>query len=598
MVLVGCGRTVPLAGRAATSRDGTAVPARQASAPGVALPCLVGVSENDQCPTWVSDPYNRPEGVGGRDQLLSGNFGGPRDTVMSPDGSTVYAVATASDGSYQCQVGGSTVTFAGEDIATLAYSTATGNLRWDSLQRAIGNEADVQGLSIAVSPDGSQVFVTGFAGPMCTAGNEITIAYDAATGAKQWMWQWTPSSQTLDSAGAAMAISPDGDQLYVAGSIANPAPGPQATAFVQAFDTRTGELLWTAFDPQREWTAGTAVAVSPDGTRVLTGENVVTIAPGAGVQNLAQVVGTRLLAFDAATGKLDWSSATASIDGTGGLTDLALSPGGSIAYTLACNGNANTLHGAAATGAYATRDGSQVWHASYTDSNQSACPSASGALAISPHGKTLYESGAQAGALFALALDSTDGSTRWLSLVDQSANATADENPANGALVALSPAGGTVYLESQDLLGARCVSCTATSLTTAAIDATTGNQLWTARYGSPEVTNEGAGIDVTPNSGRIIVFGNQTQCADTGPAVGAGWAVIAVAYDPASGAPSLPGPGGQAPDQGLTCAADTAGSNVPVTLAEAPPYLFPLTVLVVMAAAAVFWDRRRRRATT
>jgi DNA-binding beta-propeller fold protein YncE len=76
---------------------------------------------------------------------------------------------------------------------------------------------------IATSPDGTRVFVTGEAFPEETA-DYGTVAYDAATGSQLWFAGY--DSGAGDDSAAALAVSPDGSKIFVTGSAALPgSPG-------------------------------------------------------------------------------------------------------------------------------------------------------------------------------------------------------------------------------------------------------------------------------------------------------------------------------------------------------------------------------------
>ncbi len=115
----------------------------------------------------------------------------PRALAAKPDGDTVYVTGPSCQSS--C------------DYATVAYDGATGALRW--LQRYDGGQDD-EPTSIAMNPDGTTVFVTGFS----TSVNFdfYTIAYDAATGSVQWWSRYGP--------GTAWSIAASSSTAYVSGT--------------------------------------------------------------------------------------------------------------------------------------------------------------------------------------------------------------------------------------------------------------------------------------------------------------------------------------------------------------------------------------------
>ena len=89
--------------------------------------------------------------------------------AVSPDGTTVFVTGQA-DG----MTGGT-------DYATLAYDAATGSMLWTAMSDGRGHGTDVA-VVLAVSPDGSRLFVTGRSTGPDRKANYATIAYDATTG--------------------------------------------------------------------------------------------------------------------------------------------------------------------------------------------------------------------------------------------------------------------------------------------------------------------------------------------------------------------------------------------------------------------------------
>jgi len=143
-------------------------------------------------------------GVGGRshvavpgDQLWVKRYNGPGNgwdqpagVAVSPDGKAVF-------------VTGSAATTSGADYATVAYRPGSGATLW---ARHFTGSAK----AIAASPTGGTVFVTG--NTTGTTGAAIgTIAYDATTGARLWV------RRVNDSGATSLAVSPDGKAVFVTG---------------------------------------------------------------------------------------------------------------------------------------------------------------------------------------------------------------------------------------------------------------------------------------------------------------------------------------------------------------------------------------------
>ena len=70
--------------------------------------------------------------------------------------------------------------------------------------------------SIAVSPDGSKVFVTGYS--YGDGDDYATLAYDASTGTKLWLSRYNGPGYGASS----LAVSPDGARVFVTGTVLTP----------------------------------------------------------------------------------------------------------------------------------------------------------------------------------------------------------------------------------------------------------------------------------------------------------------------------------------------------------------------------------------
>ena len=166
------------------------------------------------------------------------------------------SVAVSPGGSRVFVTGGSQGTRSGPDYATVAYSAATGARLWVQRYNGPGNGNDAAS-SVAVSPGGSRVFVTGASQGTRSGPDYATVAYSAATGARLWVTRYNgPAS--YDDAARSVAVSPGGRTVYVTG-------GSNPGSATLAYSAATGAQLWLA---RHNDMLLAAVAVSPGGSRV------------------------------------------------------------------------------------------------------------------------------------------------------------------------------------------------------------------------------------------------------------------------------------------------------------------------------------------
>src|SRR5262249_55404248 len=185
-----------------------------------------------------------------------------------------------------------------------------------------GNGLDAAS-SVAVSPGGSKVFVTGEskgATPDTDSGDYLTVAYNAATGAQLWTARYNGPGH-YDSA-QAVALSPDGATVFVTGS-SNHESGQFSDYATVAYRASDGAQLWVArFNgPANGGDYASAVSVARDGTKVfVTGRSL-----GADHRtNFATV------AYGAADGTQQWVAWYA--PGNRGAPNAIMSPGGNRVF--------------------------------------------------------------------------------------------------------------------------------------------------------------------------------------------------------------------------------------------------------------------------
>jgi putative pyrroloquinoline-quinone binding quinoprotein len=216
-----------------------ATSAAAASPPHVRAAASPATSTSGTAPLWA----NRFKGT-------RGDTAGYADAV-SPDGSTVYVTGSARVSKSHPHTSG----------VTVAYDSATGAALWQTRYNAINRR------NLAVSPDGSTVFLTGSATSSPGYFHFLTAALDATTGAQLWAASFRKGFHVGE--GSAVAVSPDGSTVFVTGYTFGP------TAYrgwgTVAYDATTGAQLWVVhFIHRTQDIEGTSITASPDGSKVFT----------------------------------------------------------------------------------------------------------------------------------------------------------------------------------------------------------------------------------------------------------------------------------------------------------------------------------------
>jgi outer membrane protein assembly factor BamB len=395
-------------------------------------------------------------------------------TAVSPDGKIVFV--TGDGPTVQTGV------IAGPGI-TAAYNAATGARLW---QASYGPAADSTMLSsIAVSPSGSTVFVTGETGylgnPGYTGYKLLTVAYNAATGAR--LWQATGAA----AGGVAwpVAVSPDGSTVFAA--------GPQQTV---AYNAATGAQRWT------EPVAGAAITVSADSKTVF-----VTGWPGRRHAPAATE------ALNAASGAMRWQSDYTARPGIPAQTNsIRLSPDGSTVFVAGMAGKLTSDgHPQLFTVAYDAATGAQNW----ADASKRMNPGSTlNAMTVTPSGSAvIVAEGIQTAGFVnyqvTTALNPATGATLWHRAV-HAASGTSTWTGATPYALAASPDGATVYVTGYETMKPPSGLRPLLGYLTIAYNATTGHTRWTAVYQhrSEDIPNA---IAVSPDGSRVFVTGLTAQ---------------------------------------------------------------------------------------
>jgi WD40 repeat protein len=340
--------------------------------------------------------------------------------------------------------------------------------------------------ALAVSPDGSVVFVTGYGGPNI---DYLTIAYDADTGTRLWRRSYDGPSHNEDMAHA-LAVSPDGSMLFVTGE-----SGAWDIDYATvAYDAATGAGLWVAryAGPGNGfWDIPHALGVSPDGSAVfVTGAS--TEAGGSTYFDYATV------AYDAATGERLWLRRYDGQQGDDAAYALAVSPYGSAVFVTGQTDNDTSY----LTVAYDAATGARLWSSPFHGPTSVDVPSS---LGVTPDGSMVFVTG-QSGEYgvsdyATVAYDAVTGRRLWVKFYDGPAHYE-DVPHALG----VSPDGSAVFVTgySGDIHDY--------DYATVAYDATTGDELWAEVYDGPgQSTDVAYALGVSPDGSALFVTGESGE---------------------------------------------------------------------------------------
>jgi outer membrane protein assembly factor BamB len=363
-----------------------------------------------------------------------------------------------------------------------------------------GTGRSAEGSSVAVSPDGSVVYVSGIsylAGTYGTDRHLLTVAYKASTGARLWTANYTggtnhPGGNTFE------AVSPDGSTVYVGSAVPQPGQARFQEYLTVSYSAATGARKWVTTTVAEYQATGLGMVLSPDGSALyLTGLG------GNGVGKVYY----ETVSLNAATGSQNWESSSASFstDGDQTASYIAVSPDGSHVFVV---GQAGVVALNAATG-------TQLWADPYSLASDRRFQS----LAVSPDSSTLYVTGKgkayPADGYVTTALNASTGATIW--------RATAPgESLSEATSVAVSPGGSTVFVTG---------SLTDGTVTTIAYNAATGKRLWRSSHGVGQqyVGATMALVTVSPDGAAAYVL--TSHASTTGQ-----YAYLVIAYNASTGA--------------------------------------------------------------
>jgi outer membrane protein assembly factor BamB len=387
----------------------------------------------------------------------------------------------------------------GRDI--VAYAAATGSQEWASTLEASDHAF---GAALSFGPDSTVVYATAIYLDGSDEGT-LVAAFDAATGAILWSTPATSGGFGIYS-DVGIAVSPDGETVFAA------TPGDSDEPTALALDAADGSILW----------------VSP-GARA-SGDEVDPFGIGVALDAGAGVLAVGCVRFDetydpktadasvravATDGTGLWLTALGS-EGSGQDTalDVALAPGGGQVAVAGSTDEAGGweyrmwAHGPA---------GAPLW--SYAGEVMQLPLPRVARVAYAPDGSTVHFARPAETGLAIHAFAASNGTELWAELLP--ANFLAAFGLGAGSLdLIVGPASGRVFVtRTKDY-----------NYATAALDPITGALLWEASYNPAGLTDFSAALALAPDEATVLVTGRSMVEAALY------YDAATVAYDATSGA--------------------------------------------------------------
>jgi DNA-binding beta-propeller fold protein YncE len=330
-------------------------------------------------------------------ELWKARYDGPAGV-----GDTPRDIAVSPDGSVVFVVGVSGGAVSEQDFATIAYDAATGSTRW---VRRYGGPLNDNAVTVGVAPGGARVYVSGPREGGSTSFDFATVAYDAASGTRLWEAIYDASVGGSEEIPAALGVDPGGSSVYVTGTSEGVRRIPRYLTV--SYDAETGAERWVDeySGPQHFGDYAAVLHTSPDGARIYVS--------GSGYGTTGADFAT--VSYDAATGHRVWSART-NHPASEFLRSIAVSPDGGLVFATGSTQPVGASYPSYLTVAYDATTGHRAWVARH-NGQLATVPLASG---VSPDGGSLYVTGLSHGPtgsydFTTIAYDASSGVQAWLS---------------------------------------------------------------------------------------------------------------------------------------------------------------------------------------
>jgi DNA-binding beta-propeller fold protein YncE len=391
---------------------------------------------------------------------------------------------------------------------------AAGSQLWASRYASAAGGTD-SGISVAVSPDGSKVFVTGYSKGSGTKVDYLTIAYNASTGVRIWGKRYDGPAHRNDYPHG-IAVSASGGTVFVTGE-SQGSNGLLQWATV-AYNAANGAQRWVErYAPSTKFNhQATAIAIK--GSRLFVTGNSGASTTSGGAYDIVTI------GYSAATGSRLWANRYKHTANDGVTpTALAVSADGTRVFAT---GNDAFINGAFYTIAYDAATGVRRWV------RRDPIGDYSHAIGVAPDGSRVYVAGGgsddaiPAVGYYTVAYSASTGSPVWSKLLDGTGEALG---------LAVSPDGAKVVVTGQSPFTDFCGIAQ-----TVAYAASNGAQQWSKTYTPPQPTtgcagSTGSAIAVSHDSAQVFITGWDEGSATIAYAASNGTQQWAKSYQKAGG---------------------------------------------------------------
>ena len=401
----------------------------------------------------------------------------PHPSPAAQTDNAANAVAVSPDGSRVFVTGRVGTPSHAAEFGTVAYDAPTGHQDWVNL-----SDAGVEAVSLAVSPTGATLYATG---------TNATIAYNATTGTRRWSTAFAP---TKFGGAASVTVSPDGKTVFVTGDSQAPTGRRYRTA---AYAAATGKQLWV-----RTYTVPGVSGIDVANDLKVTLDGSTLIVTGTVQYNAVGQTAFGTVAYNAATGAQRWVQLFKAPRSGADEGGLALSPDGKTAFVTGWGGGTASHPVVYETVAYATATGTQVWASSYAHGAASEAHS----VAVSPDGTTVFVTGASdnvfEGSAFAtVAYRASSGAQLW-------ASRYRGKLPGfdSARQLAVSPDGTRLIVTGSSNVTPGAPQ--PADYTTVAYATRDGTRLWARRYAGFNMGTTVRAVAVSPDGSTVFVTGS------------------------------------------------------------------------------------------